>query len=125
MKTYIIGIDADLEVCKIEGYMTMEYTAGLFIGEKLNKNANANFTLTNPDRWTDDGKPNTKEGKLWYLLYEPFSFNELLQIVEDPHLYEMVGKVCGWDSNPPELVDPSPFDMLYLASDIHRVIGLQ
>ena len=139
-----IGTDISLAVCRCEGYMVMEYKAKELMKKGvLDKDVQVNFTVSNPEVWTDNGRPCVNSGwqqfkrnhkdsdryaGFWidlYALDESYSFNELLEFLNYGDRKQKVSAYADWESNPPNLDNPTPFDMLNLASDLNSYFGLQ
>ena len=122
MKT---GTDISLAVCRCEGYMVVEHPAR-FKKAPLDKDYKCKLTVSNPDAWTDSGKVdfNTPDEPI-YFLDEQYSFNDLLEILEEDGVRESVESSCDWENCQPNLDNPTIHDMLYLASDIQFCRSLQ
>jgi len=60
-----------------------------------------------------------------YALDEYYSFNDLLAFLNYGNRKSEVSDYADWKHNPPNLDNPTPFDMLNLASDLNSYFGLQ
>jgi len=115
--------------------MVMDYKhRDLMKGGHLDKDCQVRLSVSNPGMWNDSGRPNIGEsfGEGWdihyrflYALDEDYSFNDLMEFLNHSDRRSSVAEVCDWEHCQPELDDPTPHDMLHLASDINVTFGLQ
>ena len=124
-----IGTDMSIAECRFSGYMVMEYNHRELIKKGvLDKTVECGFSVSNPEAWTDVGTPNIhKLDIMWRLSpYDTvYSFNELLEILNEyTERYKSVASCCDWEHCRPNLKNPTPHEMLFLASDMHFSCGL-
>jgi len=121
-----IGMDISIAECRRSGYMVMEFKKReLFTKGILNKDAYATFSLSFPEAWNDAGKPMVgTEYTLWSLEPSEYSWNDLMEMIEDPERRASVADCCDWENCNPIFDNPTEHDMLHLASDISAAIGL-
>ena len=122
-----IGTDISLTVCRIEGYMVMEFKKRELIKKgKLDKDCEVTLSVSNPMAWTDSGKPLIDSGyDLWVLPPTTFSWNDLVALIDNPVSLYSVASGCDWKNCTPNFDDPTEYDLLNLASDIQWAIGLE
>lgn len=127
MKT--IGIDMSIAVCRVEGYMVMKFDPKkLLKGNRIDKDLGVDLTVSNPEAWNDSGKPSIAPQAMempLYALDEEYSFNDLLEILKDEKKAESIAKTCDWKNCPINFENPTVYDFLHLASDIHFCYSLE
>ena len=123
-----IGTDMSIAVCRVEGYMVMEFSPKkLKKGDSIDKGCGVYLTASNPVAWNDSGKPSIAPDAIQeplYALDEEYSFNDLLEILKDEKKAKTIASVCDWKNCPVNLENPTEYDFLCLASDIHACYSL-
>ena len=121
-----IGSDVSLHVCRAEGYLMMEYTKNkLFKKGVLQKDVYVRFTATGGYlAWNANGKllPPQMRKTDAYILDVSLCWDDLIEIYE--YNKKGIDSLCDYEHCKPNFDSPSEYDMLNLASDIHRYCGL-
>jgi hypothetical protein len=124
-----IGTDISIAECRRSGYMVMEFSPDLIKNGKLDKDVGCTFSVSNPNAWTDSGTPDISKfdtEPLWDLSPHDteYSWNDLMEFIKDTKKYIMVEKCCDWGKCIPNFDNPTEYDMLHMASDIHFTLGI-
>ena len=122
-----IGQDISIANCRCSAYIVIEYKGKDVKNGKLNKDALVHVTQSNPDNWSGSGRPNPPNSRIGnlYILDEWFSFNDLLVFLNYGNRREQVAQYAYWEKCQPNLDEPTPYDFINLAADIHAYFGLQ
>ena len=123
-----IGTEVSIAECRRSGYMVMEFKKRDLIKKGvLDKDCEVTLSVSFPESWNDAGKPMI--GFDWWSLWslEPirYTFNDLMEILDNPEYLEQVESCCDWKNCKPNLETPTEYDLLHLASDIHNVRGIE
>lgn len=118
----LIGTDKSIAECRKSGYAVIDST-GLMKDGKLDKNHLVHLTISDPENWTDNGKP--KRGldrNDLYVVDKYVSFRELWELFEEQG--KGIKSYCDFENCPFNHEDPSEYDLLHLAQTLSQYCGL-